>query len=192
MLELELVKAFHEKYKIPILNNSDEVKMERIELRINLLTEELKELEEADKADNIEEIAKEAGDVVYVLLGTALELGYYKAFEFKTLFATAVSTKNKTESLQYLTNARDLFKNDWSTENLAFLLRGVGDYLHFMGLKKGFKSIMLEVHRSNMSKGTDGKPIIREDGKIMKGTDFSPADLSFVAASSFAERKYSE
>ena len=35
-----------------------------------------------------------------------------------------------------------------------------------------------EVHRSNMSKlGPDGKPIKREDGKILKGPNFTPPDL---------------
>lgn len=36
-----------------------------------------------------------------------------------------------------------------------------------------------EVHRSNMSKlGPDGKPIKREDGKILKGPNFTPPDLT--------------
>lgn len=35
-----------------------------------------------------------------------------------------------------------------------------------------------EVHRSNMSKlGTDGRPIYREDGKVLKGVGYSPPDL---------------
>ena len=34
-----------------------------------------------------------------------------------------------------------------------------------------------EVHESNMSKlGEDGKPIKREDGKILKGPNYSPVD----------------
>lgn len=34
-----------------------------------------------------------------------------------------------------------------------------------------------EVHRSNMSKlGEDGKPVRREDGKALKGPNYSPAD----------------
>ena len=38
-----------------------------------------------------------------------------------------------------------------------------------------------EVHRSNMSKlGEDGKPIYREDGKVMKGPEYSPPDLEGV------------
>ena len=35
------------------------------------------------------------------------------------------------------------------------------------------------VHKSNMSKlGEDGKPIKREDGKVLKGPNYSPPDLS--------------
>ena len=35
------------------------------------------------------------------------------------------------------------------------------------------------VHRSNMSKlGDDGKPIYREDGKVLKGPNYQPPDLS--------------
>ena len=35
------------------------------------------------------------------------------------------------------------------------------------------------VHRSNMSKlGEDGKPIYREDGKVLKGPNYQPPDLS--------------
>jgi predicted HAD superfamily Cof-like phosphohydrolase len=35
------------------------------------------------------------------------------------------------------------------------------------------------VHQSNMSKlGPDGKPIYREDGKVLKGPNYQPPDLS--------------
>lgn len=35
-----------------------------------------------------------------------------------------------------------------------------------------------EVHRSNMSKlGADGKPVRREDGKILKGPNYEPPDI---------------
>lgn len=36
-----------------------------------------------------------------------------------------------------------------------------------------------EVHRSNMSKlGNDGKPIYREDGKVLKGPNYVEADMT--------------
>ena len=35
------------------------------------------------------------------------------------------------------------------------------------------------VHKSNMSKlGADGKPIYRKDGKVLKGPNYQPPDLS--------------
>ena len=38
-----------------------------------------------------------------------------------------------------------------------------------------------EVHRSNMSKlGTDGKPVRRSDGKVLKGPNYSEADLTKI------------
>jgi predicted HAD superfamily Cof-like phosphohydrolase len=40
---------------------------------------------------------------------------------------------------------------------------------------------VVEVHRSNMTKlGEDGMPIIRDDGKIMKGPNYQPPSLSAV------------
>lgn len=39
-------------------------------------------------------------------------------------------------------------------------------------------ALMSEVHRSNMSKlGKDGKPILRTDGKIMKGPNYSAPNI---------------
>lgn len=41
--------------------------------------------------------------------------------------------------------------------------------------------VTTEVHRSNMTKlGSDGKPIYREDGKIMKGENYTPPDIKKV------------
>jgi len=38
-----------------------------------------------------------------------------------------------------------------------------------------------EVHRSNLSKlGDDGKPLRREDGKILKGPNYSPPNIKKI------------
>jgi predicted HAD superfamily Cof-like phosphohydrolase len=54
-----------------------------------------------------------------------------------------------------------------------------GAYLSF-GLAHLKEPAFAEVQRSNMSKlGLDGKPIRRpEDGKVMKGPNYSPPDLA--------------
>jgi predicted HAD superfamily Cof-like phosphohydrolase len=35
-----------------------------------------------------------------------------------------------------------------------------------------------EVHRSNMSKLVDGRPVMRADGKVLKGPNYQPPDMS--------------
>ena len=42
-------------------------------------------------------------------------------------------------------------------------------------------SALREVHRSNMSKlGNDGKPLIRDDGKVLKSERYFPPDMASV------------
>ena len=42
-------------------------------------------------------------------------------------------------------------------------------------------SVIAEIHRSNMSKlGADGEPILREDGKILKGPNYTEPDIEGV------------
>ena len=44
--------------------------------------------------------------------------------------------------------------------------------------------VFAEVHRSNMAKlGTNGKPIYREDGKVMKPANWSPPNVSGIIKS---------
>ena len=40
--------------------------------------------------------------------------------------------------------------------------------------------VFAEVHRSNMAKLVDGKPIYREDGKVMKPEGWTPPDIEGV------------
>ncbi len=51
------------------------------------------------------------------------------------------------------------------------------------GLQDVAEALFAEVHRSNMSKaGPDGRPLLREDGKILKPSTFSPPDLARILA----------
>lgn len=70
-------------------------------------------------------------------------------------------------------------------ENIAKELADIiyvayGTVLEF-GLQDVFDRVFDEVQRSNMSKlGDDGNPVKRIDGKVLKGPNYSPADLSFL------------
>lgn len=49
------------------------------------------------------------------------------------------------------------------------------------GLADIAEELFDEVQRSNMSKlGEDGKPVYREDGKVIKGPNYSKPDLAFI------------
>lgn len=71
----------------------------------------------------------------------------------------------------------------WEGEDLVEYVDAVCDLIYVLaGSLVSFgvdlDACFAEVHRSNMSKlGKDGKPIVREDGKILKGPDFTPPDL---------------
>lgn len=55
-----------------------------------------------------------------------------------------------------------------------------GTFLEF-GLHGLKDQAMAEVHASNMSKlGADGRPVLRADGKVLKGPSFFPPDLARI------------
>ena len=62
----------------------------------------------------------------------------------------------------------------------------LGDQLYILcgtmlkhGLQHKMEEVFDEIQRSNMSKlGDDGKPVLREDGKILKGPGYFRPDLS--------------
>lgn len=60
--------------------------------------------------------------------------------------------------------------------DLAYVVYGSA-VRHYIDLDVAFA----EVHKSNMSKLVDGKPIKRPDGKILKGPNYRPPDLWFAA-----------
>ena len=62
-------------------------------------------------------------------------------------------------------------------KELADLVYVCYQYAHNMGWI--LDEALNRVHESNMSKlGKDGKPIYREDGKVLKGPNYKPPDLS--------------
>ena len=66
-------------------------------------------------------------------------------------------------------------------KELADLLYVVYGTIVSEGFQDFIERAFDEVHRSNMSKlDANGKPIMRADGKILKGPNYTEADLNFL------------
>ena len=75
--------------------------------------------------------------------------------------------------------ARDTVETADALADLIYVIYG-------MALETGIDlaSVLAEVQRSNMSKlGADGKPVYREDGKVLKGPDYFPPNVEAVLLS---------
>ncbi len=86
----------------------------------------------------------------------------------------------KEENEEYLEAAQ---KND-----LIEVADALGDMLYILcgtilshGMQHKITEVFKEIQRSNMSKlGPDGKPIYREDGKVLKGPNYFKPDIAAV------------
>lgn len=73
-----------------------------------------------------------------------------------------------------------------ATNDLAEIADALGDLAYIIwgtALEYGIPldEVIGEIHRSNMSKlGADGKPLIREDGKVLKGPNYTPPDIAGI------------
>lgn len=118
-----LVAEFHRAFGHPIHEGKPSLDHDRLDLRLDLISEEYGELYVAVINEDIVEVADALADLIYVIHGFALEAGI------------------------------------------------------------PLNEVVTEVHRSNMSKlGADGKPIYREDGKVLKGPNYSPPNIAAVLA----------
>ncbi|SNR80923.1 pyrophosphohydrolase domain-containing protein [Lutibacter flavus] len=87
------------------------------------------------------------------------------------------------ENEEYLEAAKD---ND-----LVEVADALGDMLYILcgtilehGMQHKIEEVFNEIQRSNMSKlGADGKPIYREDGKVMKGPNYFKPNISVILKS---------
>ncbi len=86
----------------------------------------------------------------------------------------------REENEEYLEAA-----NEGDLEEVADAL---GDMLYILcgtilehGMQYKIEEVFAEIQRSNMSKlGEDGKPIYREDGKVLKGPNYFKPDIAGI------------
>lgn len=141
------VGAFHHLFNMPVLEDPKIPVLERCKLRISLLAEELRELEEGIENNDIVEIADALCDLQYVLSGAILEFGLGP--KFKTLF-DEVQRSNMSKACTTLEEAiatQEKYANEKQVESEIILKEG-----KFLVYRK-------------------------EDGKVLKSINYSPANL---------------
>ncbi len=75
-----------------------------------------------------------------------------------------------------------------NNNDLVEVADALGDMLYILcgtilehGMQHKIEEVFEEIQRSNMSKlGADGKPIYREDGKVLKGPNYFKPDIQSV------------
>lgn len=87
--------------------------------------------------------------------------------------------REECEELTVATNAMDMVEIADALTDILYVVYGAG---HAFGIN--LDACFDHVHASNMSKlGDDGKPIYREDGKVLKGPNYwAPNMAKFVGA----------
>ncbi|HQW69098.1 MAG TPA: nucleoside triphosphate pyrophosphohydrolase family protein [Flavobacterium sp.] len=108
--------------------------------------------------------------------------------EFHTSFGLGVSQTMKADLGEQKNKLRfDLMKEEneeyleaVQNNDIVEIADALGDMLYILcgtilehGLQHKIEAVFDEIQRSNMSKlGKDGKPIYREDGKVLKGPNY--------------------
>jgi len=84
--------------------------------------------------------------------------------------------QEELEELQNGLDSRDIVEVADALTDLLYVVYGAG---HAFGID--LDECFAEVHESNMSKlGENGRPIYREDGKVLKGPNYFPPNLEDI------------
>jgi predicted HAD superfamily Cof-like phosphohydrolase len=119
-----------------------------------------------------------------------------KVSEFHEIFGLTIEHQPVAEISRQSIELRHRLMQEENDEYLEAALNGdlnlvadaLGDKLYILcgtilahGLQHKIVDVFNEIHRSNMSKlDEDGKPIYREDGKILKSNKYFTPDISAV------------
>ena len=126
-----------------------------LRLWVKLVKEELQEYQIAFTSGDREEMLKEIADVIYVKAGFVAVLGGGLTDGVLQDYEVEEWTNLMEESSAAFEQVKDIFSEEVLLEALK------------------------RVHASNMSKlGEDGKPILREDGKVLKGPNYKKPYLT--------------
>lgn len=115
---------------------------------------------------------------------------FNEAFNIKYSNQQNANLDDKTVELRYrlMQEENDEYLEAAKKKDLVEIADALGDKLYILcgtilahGLQDKIVEVFEEIQRSNMSKlSADGKPFIREDGKILKGPNYFKPDIKSI------------
>jgi predicted HAD superfamily Cof-like phosphohydrolase/predicted kinase len=180
MTPAEMLREFHTAFRLPMRDTPGlaDVPDVLIHLRSTLLHEEAQEYVEASLARDRVGMADALGDVTYVAYGNALTYG----IDLDAAIAEAPGGNGGLNLPRLARRHADAAEHQdltRITHTLADVV--IAAYIIAAHNEMDLQAVLAEVHRSNMSKlGADGRPILREDGKVLKGPNYTRPDIAAI------------
>jgi len=113
---------------------------------------------------------------------------FHEAFGLEIQHQPTVAIDEKVIDLRYnlMKEENEEYLEAAQAGDLVEVADALGDMLYILcgtiishGFQDKIEAVFDEIQRSNMSKlGTDGKPIYREDGKVMKGPNYFKPNIA--------------
>ena len=115
---------------------------------------------------------------------------FHNAFDIESADTPSVNIPEQTIFLRYnlMKEENEEYLEAAQKNDLIEVADALGDMLYILcgtilshGMQHKISEVFKEIQRSNMSKlGPDGKPIYREDGKVLKGPNYFKPDIAAV------------
>ena len=115
---------------------------------------------------------------------------FHNAFGIDSADSPIVSIPQQTVLLRHnlMKEENDEYIEAAQNNDLVEVADALGDMLYILcgtilthGLQHKITEVFNEIQRSNMSKlGADGKPIYREDGKVLKGPNYFKPNIASI------------
>ena len=119
---------------------------------------------------------------------------FHDAFGIANATAPAGAIGDREALLRYklIREENEEYQDAAMRGDLVEVADALGDILYILcgtllkhGLEHKIDDVFREIQRSNMSKlGADGRPIYREDGKVLKGPDYFKPDIARMLGTS--------
>ena len=113
---------------------------------------------------------------------------FHESFGIEKKNFPSLNDKSYNLRFELMKEENEEYKKACKDGDLVEIADALGDMMYILcgtilshGLQNKIEEIFQEIQSSNMSKlGSDGKPIFRQDGKILKGPNYFKPDIASI------------